>query len=325
MGFNFTPVVTYGVATRVTISGHGETIMKHQRILSSSVAVAALTFASAAAFGGIIAEDNFDYTLGTTVQGNGSAGGGWAGGWGRTTNAGAGNGGSNGEIVANLSFGSLVTSGNAAQFNALSSGSGSLYTRIHDRDFAGGASFNGSSGTFWNSYLYRLTSDGGRVNRFDIDDSTGNLEYRTQLNFANSDDVSSNQVGEQGDITDFTLVLDTTYMFLNKRVQGSSSKLWVLTASAFDSIAPGGITEAELDAQASHTSSTTSGDKNANGGGKFEILTQADGGQYSYQFDELRFGDTVADVTPNTIPEPAALALLGLGGAMLLSRRGRRD
>jgi len=35
--------------------------------------------------------------------------------------------------------------------------------------------------------------------------------------------------------------------------------------------------------------------------------------------DEIRIGTTLADVIP--VPEPASVALLGLGGLMLLRRR----
>ncbi len=42
---------------------------------------------------------------------------------------------------------------------------------------------------------------------------------------------------------------------------------------------------------------------------------------FDWKVDELRLGTTLADVTPAPIPEPASLALLGLGVALMLPRR----
>lgn len=46
---------------------------------------------------------------------------------------------------------------------------------------------------------------------------------------------------------------------------------------------------------------------------------------FSSQFgvDEFRLGDSFFDVTPNSVPEPSSLALIGLGGLALVSRRRR--
>ena len=40
-----------------------------------------------------------------------------------------------------------------------------------------------------------------------------------------------------------------------------------------------------------------------------------------FSFDELRIGETYADVTPHTIPEPISISLLALGGMTMLRRR----
>jgi hypothetical protein len=51
------------------------------------------------------------------------------------------------------------------------------------------------------------------------------------------------------------------------------------------------------------------------------LIYFATGGATSI-LDEIRFGTTIAEVFP-VIPEPASLALLGLGGLMMLNRRRR--
>ncbi len=54
------------------------------------------------------------------------------------------------------------------------------------------------------------------------------------------------------------------------------------------------------------------------------FLANLVGQQTGTGFDEFRVGSTWADVTPNTlIPEPASLALMGLGGLLMLGRSRR--
>ena len=51
-----------------------------------------------------------------------------------------------------------------------------------------------------------------------------------------------------------------------------------------------------------------------------EYLTIRGGGNWRGGFDEIRLGNTFADV----VPEPATMVLLGLGGALIATRRKRR-
>ena len=45
-------------------------------------------------------------------------------------------------------------------------------------------------------------------------------------------------------------------------------------------------------------------------------------GELDVTYDEIRFGDTLADVTP--VPEPLTVALMGVGGAIVALRRRRK-
>ena len=52
---------------------------------------------------------------------------------------------------------------------------------------------------------------------------------------------------------------------------------------------------------------------------QFDTISISDG--QTSGFDEIRFGTTLADVTPGAIPEPSSLSLLALASLALLRRR----
>ncbi len=242
-------------------------------------------------------------------------------------------------VVSGLSLGNLDVSGNAAQFQRRNNGTAN---QLHygNRVLSTGV----SSGTVWMSHLTRWDTDfggGGHEAGLVItgtSDSSGQKLLQNDLSTdANGDNdefgIGYTQNGANVTRTAITAslsdgnVLGTTYFVVARwtavDTTSGEAKLWVFdTASAVNNIL-NAANEAVLDANAVATATlagTTaaafqSGDTLSYGG-----FIGGDGGQYDITIDEIRIGTTAAMVTPE-IPEPASLALLGLGGLAILGRR----
>lgn len=236
--------------------------------------------------------------------------------------------------ASSLTFGSLQTMGGSVAFptgTSVASGKLSLASSY--------------TGTLWSSYLVTLstqstgTSSDGALMR--ISDSTGNTGERFN-SFADSRSSSTNVAIGYDNVslaTGNSLVLSTTYILISKftnvgvgltTTTTGQSSIWALTEAQFGNFISGGGTEAYLNAATIGGTATgvsargsdanvTSGTYSLATGNFAALVSVGDIGA----FDELRFGTTLADVTP--IPEPAALGIIAgaavLAGALLRRRR----
>lgn len=290
----------------------------------------ALLFASTSR-GSLLIYEGFNYTAGSTlstITPNSSTIG-----FDQST-AYAGTGVGNYTVQASsLTFGSLQTTGGSVSFptgTSVASGKLSLASSY--------------TGTLWSSYLVTLSIQGGATldgALMRISDSTGNAGERFN-SFADSRSNSTNvAVGYDATsaATGNSLTTFTTYILISKftnvgtgltTTTTGQSSIWALTEAQFGNFIQGGGTEAYLNAatitgtaagvtargsDANVTSSTYS----LTTGSFAALVSVNDVGA----FDELRFGTTLADVTP--IPEPAALGIIAgssvLAGSLLRRRR----
>ncbi|MDF3056925.1 MAG: anchor protein [Rariglobus sp.] len=223
---------------------------------------------------------------------------------------------------SSLSFAGLQTSGGSLNFSA--------GTNVIGADIDIATPF---TGTLWSSYLVRLSTkstglsgDGAtiRIGTTPSDSSTTN-HFNSWADSRSSSTNVAVGYGSTGTNGTGTLALNTTYIVINRftnvgNASGGTATLWALTVAQYNTFRLNGGDEAALGgttvtATASNTLTGTFVFSSTQAVG---IVTVNDAGAY----DELRFGSTLADVTP--IPEPAtSAALLGLACGLVLAARRR--
>jgi hypothetical protein len=241
-------------------------------------------------------------------------------------------------LSTGLTFGSLATNGGALQFTA--------GTNVIGADISIGAT--PFTGTLWSSYLVKFTatpgglsSDGSTIRIGDKpSDSPGGhfnswADSRPAVTASTMVSVGYSSASPNAANGTASLALNTTYIIINSFTRvgqtlgtGSSqgvAKLWALTENQFVAFREAGGDETTLNAlagssvTATATSSLTSGTLSFSSTDSFGIVTVNNTGVY----DELRFGSTLADVTP--IPEPATMAMItGLSAMLAFAARRRR-
>lgn len=226
-----------------------------------------------------------------------------------------------------LALGSLQTGGGALAF---SSGT-----------FVIGADISQTAitGTLWSSYLVNFsttsaTSGNGALVRIGSTpaDSGTNTRFTSWADSRNSSaNIGVAYSGANGTDGTAGLATGTTYILIGKFTNVGTSlsvgtpgtaTLWALTTAQFNAFIAAGGTEAALQpasVTATATQTTTTGTFTFNSNSAFGIVAVGTSGV----IDELRYGSTLADVTP--VPEPAmAPALAGLSALLAVILRRRR-
>jgi len=230
-----------------------------------------------------------------------------------------------------LSLGSLQTSGGALAFTS--------GTNVIGPDIEIGAT--AFTGTLWSSYLVNLaspkggnTGDGAVVRIGTSPADSANGHFNSWADSRTSGTASTNVGIGYGSTTPTAtngtapLAVSTTYIIISSFTNVGASlssgtsgvaKLWALNASQFASFLAAGGDEAALagtSVTATATQTVTTGTFTFSSSNAIGLVTVGDIGV----IDELRFGSSLADVTP--IPEPATTALLlGIGCGVLITRR----
>lgn len=255
----------------------------------------------------VITQDSFPQSSGANLNGAGS-GSGWSTNW---TKSGSG------ATVASsgsLGFGSLVTSGNSAEVNVGTR----LYRSIDASAYPTALiDANGNIGGDGQSVYVSFTMQTSEV---DPDGAGGDDKFYA-MRFAR--DAVGTRVLGVGDVgVDGSIKARINNGAGTEQVlQGTGDTNVHLYVVRFDfDDAVGDTISVFFDP--SLASEPTTPDATYTGGDfAFDILSiEAFGdGSFFNGTDEIRIGETYADVTP--IPEPGSMALVGLGGLLMLQRR----
>lgn len=234
-------------------------------------------------------------------------------------------------LQAGLTFGSLATSGGALAY-------GTAINVIGADIDIGGTAFQG---TLWSSYLVKFTAtqasgdgDGALLRIGDSPNDTADLRYSSWADSRNSSTrIGTAYSGSTAINGDAALAVGTTYILISRftrvgsvasSVSPATATVWALNETQFGNFIAAGGDEAALvgtSVTATATQQVTSGSKNFVTGDAISLVTVNSAGV----FDEIRFGSTLADVTPLlAIPEPAAAAALSAFTALAFCAGVRR-
>lgn len=266
--------------------------MKKTNILSLLAAVSACGFSTSIVNAQLI-YDGFNYTSGEALAAQ-NGGSGFSAAWASPGSA------VTATIVSGLTFGSLSTTGNAVSVTVNSANGWGTQAVI------GRPVTTAPSTTYWASNLFEVISTGG----FDVIGvgSGSNGFDPGQGVFGTSYNDSSKPAirGSSGDVGfGSSLSLNTIYLTV-AQYTASSINAWIFDTSSYSNWVTNGSTQPGLTTYALMNGSISDPgtfDTNVLLGGY-----TPDGNSATLIFDEVRFGDSLASVTP--VPEPSTFAVL---------------
>ncbi len=288
------------------------------RFISLLAVCAAMLVVTTSSYGAVLASESFSYSASSTLQGNGSAGGGWAGAWGggafandMTIVSGGLSYNAGGVVINGGSTAVQVTdsagSGNSTETRFLSSNpTGELYVRFLV-NLGSSTWTNTDNATFLvtgmrsSSSRKAFSQVGIDVNNApDPDEEFSVLTAPGKSNEINADlTVGTTYLVVARLYTDSSNPWSTKYnsidVWLNPNLAGTTGFLGTAAATSDPYLSPGQVDGILL--------------KQYN----------ADNGDL-VKFDEYVIGETWGDVV---VPEPTTMVLFGLGGMALLRRRTR--
>lgn len=247
---------------------------------------------AAPASGTLLVYDPFNQAVGN-ISGTASSGGGavwpgagtWAGGG--TVSAGS------------LSYGSLQTSGNQANYDAVANANRAI-----------GATFGGANSDIWVSFLISANRNDSGISLF-----TGG----TEQNFMGNGGGSGQTMGLQNPNINTGIAQSTTTRFYVLRMQtGAAGNI---TSTLYIDPPTSSLGVGSAPTAGSLFTNSASPDTTRIPYGFDTIRLGAFNSAGTVRFDELRIGTTWIDVSP--VPEPSAAALLLLAASGLLARRSR--
>lgn len=292
-----------------------------------ALAVVALPFTCSAA-AAPIAYDGMNYPDPPTAAGSGLDG--LAGGTGWTAAWDANNDGFKTNPGAGLSYGSLVTlTGQVQELGGTSPNNEAYYRQTSASDLT---TITGSANR-WFSLLLDAdaptppASAGQRLLWAGLSDSGSNATSLSSnlgfsiLSTATGYEMSARYRTTESatprialDLTDATILIVGKYSY--NSAGNDFMEVWLNPAGST-------LGGADLNSSSSadgYAAITNTNDGQNRGASAFAInATGGIGNTFTGIFDEVRVGDTFADVTP--VPEPASLALLAAGGLLLCGRR----
>lgn len=283
---------------------------------AAAICAVATQLASAAP----LLEETFDYTTGSVDSQNGGTG--WGSGWSVTVPA--DHAGSAANVTAgSIAFSDYVVAGNKLTVDITP-------TSFDTTDVAREVAIGATSGDLWASFLYRRVdtgSNGSRGVELRVEPVGDPLQMGMSPKGSSTRGAEIRYDGADGG-TDASTDLQNNepYLFIARfadlgQATGDGATLWGLSVSDYDAIKSGGITVAELNANASIAATDAQSGSDVLNVGDVLNLATFTSQPITYEIDEIRYSDTLNDAL--TIPEPGSFATV-LVGALALGLRRRR-